>query len=245
MKLLICDDDISTIDLIQNHLDLKEMGITKLLRAYNGNVAKELIDSEKPEMMLCDIGMPLCNGLEVLEYVHNNKIPMVFTFLTCYESFEYARDAVRLGSFNYLTKPTDLNELYDCIIAMNNEAKERFGIKDEFEGMVPSERNVTKVVKDYMREHYNEEIRRDDMASLVYVTPNYLSKLFNEENGMSMREYLNDVRIEEAKKLILTTSMSISEIACSVGMDNISYFSTVFRKLCGCSPIEWKARRTK
>lgn len=69
MKLLMCDDDISTLDVIQNQVDWAELGISRILRAYNGNAAKELLLKEKPELVLCDIGMPLCDGMEVLKFV--------------------------------------------------------------------------------------------------------------------------------------------------------------------------------
>ena len=82
MKLLICDDDITTVDVIQNQLDTAELGITRILRAYNGVTAKELIAAERPELILCDIGMPICNGIEVLKYVYENKIETEFCFLT-------------------------------------------------------------------------------------------------------------------------------------------------------------------
>ncbi|MBR2791406.1 MAG: response regulator, partial [Erysipelotrichaceae bacterium] len=111
MKLLVCDDDISTIDVIQSQLDCKELGISKILRAYNGVMAREVIDAENPDLILCDIGMPLSNGLEVLEYVYNKNPDIEFSFLTCYESFEYAQKAIRYGVTSYLTKPFDLEEV--------------------------------------------------------------------------------------------------------------------------------------
>ena len=98
MKLLICDDDISTVDVIQNQIDWNALGITRILRAYNGTVAKEIILKENPELVLCDVEMPQCNGIEVLKYVSENGIHTNFAFLTCYESFEYAREAVRYGA---------------------------------------------------------------------------------------------------------------------------------------------------
>lgn len=125
MILLLCDDDISTIDVIQNQLDWKELGITRVLRAYNGVTAKEIIQREKPNIILCDIGMPQCNGIEVLKYVYENKIPTEFAFMTCYESFEYARDAVCYGATNYLTKPLDLDELYEVLHGMVLSAQAR------------------------------------------------------------------------------------------------------------------------
>ena len=67
MKLLICDDDISTIDVIQSQLNCQELGISSILRAYNGEAAKEMILTEKPELILCYIGMPKVDGMEVLK----------------------------------------------------------------------------------------------------------------------------------------------------------------------------------
>lgn len=75
---------------------------------------------------------------------------------------------------------------------------------------------------------------------MAFITPNYLSKRFRIEIGMSLREYINQLRIEEAKRLLLSTNLSVSDIAVEVGYDNISYFSTVFRKLCGVSPVDWR-----
>ena len=526
MILLLCDDDISTIDVIQNQLDWKELGITRVLRAYNGVTAKEIIQREKPNIILCDIGMPQCNGIEVLKYVYENKIPTEFAFMTCYESFEYARDAVCYGATNYLTKPLDLDELYEVLhgmvlsaqarqsrekqcdggkrptgVLINNflrslrdglygtdmkkiqeildrrqlgiqadskwrivcvsadttkayqngwdpalmrysykylaqeaianrldfnylvaDAGERFDvlsiflpaeqfteldllqrcqrlchasnvhmsilpvclISDPFplyetavvegemrkkirklrlaEGktylfretsesadvvesfldeeiilnvikqrnkqdymdaagaaadkVTANKRNAEKMiavlhhdllqtfysclrdnniqahvlfrteamrdlntyaersvfdlmifashlfehtvealqtvdaasdvignVKSYIKEHFRENIDRNDMAAVAYITPNYLSKRFRSETGMSLREYINQLRIDEAKRLLLSTNMTISAVACEVGFENISYFSTVFRKLCDMSPVDWRNQK--
>ena len=60
------------------------------------------------------------------------------------------------------------------------------------------------------------------------------------KRGMNLREYINQIRIEEAKRLLLTTNLSVSEVAGMSGYENISYFSTVFRKYTGMSPIDWR-----
>lgn len=106
--------------------------------------------------------------------------------------------------------------------------------------MVDGYSDVVGTVKQYIAEHYKEDIDRNDIAAVAYITPNYLSKRFHMEVGMSLREYINQLRIEEAKRLLLTTNSSVSDIAGEVGFDNISYFSTVFRKLCGMSPMDWR-----
>ncbi|MBR3351284.1 MAG: helix-turn-helix transcriptional regulator, partial [Erysipelotrichaceae bacterium] len=94
--------------------------------------------------------------------------------------------------------------------------------------------------KRYIDENYHENIDRNDVAAVAFVTPNYLSKLFKSSMNINLREYINQLRIEEAKRLLLSTSMSVSEIASYVGYFNISYFSTVFHKIVGVSPFDWR-----
>jgi len=95
-------------------------------------------------------------------------------------------------------------------------------------------------VESYIRAHFRENINREDVAAIAYITPNYLSKQFRSKKGMNLREYINQIRIEEAKRLLLTTNLSVSEVAGMSGYENISYFSTVFRKHTGMSPVDWR-----
>ena len=62
MRLLICDDDISTIDVIQSQLDYKELGISTIFRAYNGQMAKDIIEKEGPELVLWYAGRTFSKG---------------------------------------------------------------------------------------------------------------------------------------------------------------------------------------
>ena len=119
---------------------------------------------------------------------------------------------------------------------------ERIPSQDEGIVKVIASKDVDEALK-FLRAHTDtiqlEDIDRNNVAAVAYITPNYLSKRFRAEMGMSLREYINHLRIEEAKRLLLSTNATISEVASAVGYDNISYFSTVFKKICGMSPVEW------
>jgi len=107
------------------------------------------------------------------------------------------------------------------------------------QGLADSD-DIINRVEAYIREHFRENINRDDVAAIAYITPNYLSKQFRSKKGMNLREYINQIRIDEAKRLLLTTNLSVSEVAGLSGYENISYFSTVFRKQTGMSPVDWR-----
>lgn len=518
MKILICDDDISTVDVIQHQLNWTALGVSQVLRAYNGEAAIRLIDSQRPEIILCDIGMPKVSGIEVLRHIYDNKIPAAFSFLTCHEEFEYARAAIRYGASGYVTKPFDMAELNSEVQHLVQQARSRTSapgreaqarqdsvlnnvlrqisdgmvgtdlsavasllsrnalelsaqsswqlvmtcaditdalqgpwsrellsytltrlhdetladyigsaycltdfdsrflvctcfvpgrmeqalpqrchmlmelcvnqvglrpsilisapfplfraaavkgemaarlprirvlagkiltleeadraagpgsfldahlllgylkrrdrqgcleyigmaihriitsgdytreVMDDFRrellhvflsclrdnGISPQEafedaqlsalsrepaltrqvllryadrlffltdqalqslaegEDIMAKADEYIRAHFRENINREDVAAVACITPNYLSKQFHSRKGMNLREYINKIRIDEAKRLLLTTSLSVSEVAGNVGYDNISYFSTVFRKHTGMSPVDWR-----
>ncbi len=104
--------------------------------------------------------------------------------------------------------------------------------------------SVVGQVKGYIKSHYNEEITRATMASLVFLNPDYLARLFKKETGQSLGAYVQELRIHEAEKLLAETSVPVNEIALRVGYDNFSYFSHIFRERTGLTPNEYRKQYT-
>lgn len=99
--------------------------------------------------------------------------------------------------------------------------------------------SVAERARQFMQEHYSENISRTEIAASVFLTPEYAAKLFKKETGVSLRQYLTEWRIGKAKELLASGDVRISDVAAQVGFDNFSYFSTVFRKEVGCTPNEY------
>ncbi len=100
--------------------------------------------------------------------------------------------------------------------------------------------SVIDKVKRYISLHIGEELSREDIASYVYLNPDYLTRLFKKETGQTITEYIQSERIESTKKLMETTSLSVSKIAEKMGYSNFSHFARMFRKNTGLSPLEYK-----
>jgi YesN/AraC family two-component response regulator len=96
--------------------------------------------------------------------------------------------------------------------------------------------NTARRAAAYVREHYSEPIARSDLAAALGVSENYLTDLFHREMGVSLWTYLNRYRIKQAKALLVSTELKITEIASRVGFDDPAYFSRVFRRYTGRSP---------
>lgn len=92
----------------------------------------------------------------------------------------------------------------------------------------------------FIREHYSEDLSRDEVAASVYITPDYLSRLFKEETGLSINTYLMQVRMEKADELLREGNLTIAEVATQVGFNSLSYFSVVYKKITGHSPSKKK-----
>lgn len=115
MKLLIVDDQLSLHRYLNKVMDWKELGITKVQHAYDGEEAANMVETFRPDLMIMDIHMPLLDGIESLKRIqHLDKIPRTI-ILSAYDQFEYARDALRLHVSQYLLKPVDAELLRDAL----------------------------------------------------------------------------------------------------------------------------------
>ena len=93
---------------------------------------------------------------------------------------------------------------------------------------------------EFINENYTKDINLADVSKYVAVSPYYLSKLFKSERAQNFIEYLTDLRIEAAKKMLMDSEMSAKEVCYAVGYSDPSYFSKVFRKITGLTPVEFR-----
>lgn len=93
----------------------------------------------------------------------------------------------------------------------------------------------------FIAHHYAEPLDLKKIAAAVDLSPNYFSRLFKNGVGLSVHDYLNQVRVEESKKLLLTTRYSLAEIALAMGFSDESYYCKVFRKVVGMTPGKFRS----
>ncbi|MFD0693387.1 response regulator [Paenibacillus sp. GCM10027628] len=114
-SLLIVDDEPLAIRGIQSAIDWKRLGIDPIHTANNAAQAKEVYGNHRIDMMLCDIEMPQDSGLDLLGWVKVHSPDTETVFLTCHADFAFAKQAIQLGSFDYLLKPIPPEELATVI----------------------------------------------------------------------------------------------------------------------------------
>ncbi|MDQ6418036.1 response regulator [Paenibacillus sp. LHD-117] len=114
-QLLIVDDEIHAIRGIEAELEWNKLGISKLHTATNARQAKEVFDNHPIDVMICDIEMPEVNGLQLVAWVKEFYPSAESIFLTCHSEFHYAKEAIHLGSLEYILKPAPAYELESAI----------------------------------------------------------------------------------------------------------------------------------
>ncbi|OAS22069.1 AraC family transcriptional regulator [Paenibacillus oryzisoli] len=103
----------------------------------------------------------------------------------------------------------------------------------------PMHERILEVVR-YMNTHYMQDLPLHLLAEKFYVSPYYLSRFFKEATGFTFVEYLNSVRIKEAKKLLEQSSMKVSLIAKKVGFGSVTHFGRVFKLVTGHAPLYYR-----
>ena len=110
----------------------------------------------------------------------------------------------------------------------------------ELEPLPKNNKSMTAKIMEYCMEHFTETISQKQVADALLISQSSISKLFSGRLHYNFRDYINDLRIEQAKKLLQETDQPVTEVMYACGFTNQSTFNRVFRSACGCSPKEYR-----
>ena len=105
----------------------------------------------------------------------------------------------------------------------------------------PKSKNI-QLALEYINANYAKQLSLEQVAEQVYLNPDYFSRIFKAETGQTFVNYLTDVRMQHAIRLLENTALRVQTIAQQVGYYNASYFSTAFKKKYGMSPYEYRRK---
>lgn len=132
---------------------------------------------------------------------------------------------------NYLNAYTTLSSMKMLLQTVGNYFTRE--TEDKKKEMVQIEQ-----AKEYIYHNLDQDIRREDIAAVVYMNPSYLSRIFKKKEGISLKEFIIQEKMKMAQVLLKTSSLPINIVALKVGYSNFSYFSQVYKKTCGISPTD-------
>lgn len=227
-KVLIVDDESLVREAVKLLGEWERFGVKAVLEAKNGLEAKALIEQERPALILSDIQMPHCDGIELMEWVHDHASSSKLVVLTGYDEYSYMRRAIQYGSFDYLLKPIDPDVLNDTL------SRALAGV------MTESSEDPIAQIGTYIEQHFAEELSLQGMSERFYLSREYISRRFKQQYGLNLSEYVLTIRMNEAKRLLETSRQRIYEVAQAVGFSDDKYFRKVFKKHVGVTPNEFR-----
>lgn len=103
-----------------------------------------------------------------------------------------------------------------------------------------SKESVVTTLQNYIDQNYEENLSRNELAKVVYLSPDYIARIFKKETGISLVNYIIRKRVEIAKDLLKNTDLPIHLISSKVGYENYSYFTKLFKKETNYTPVEYR-----
>lgn len=249
MTAIIVDDEIVAVNALKRRVDWEKFKIQEVFTANSMDQAKEFFNLQKIDLLLCDIEMPGGSGLELFEWVKAYHPETECIFVTCHPDYEYMRQALILGSLDYILKPIDYEELGEILhnaVKRINEKRPITGVDKEtiqriisHEAVNAGESDIEKAKK-YIHQHISDDICVDDIVKEVHLNAQYFMRIFKKETSMPILEYITNERIKLAKELLTGTEFPINRVADCVGYGNYSYFSKLFKRYTKLTPAEFR-----
>lgn len=332
-RVMIVDDWEIFLKQLKRKADFEAHGFTVVHEAANGQDAFHYLLEHDVDLIITDIRMPGWDGIDLLKAMREASIHTHVIFLSEYEDFQYAKQAIHYNITDYLVKPVNAHELQRCLTALkqqlDHQAIQQHVVDDEqiaaiiqcitlkqdalawiqpflkdlgdttdmerlkvqidtyleavtegilkrfpwylrfqlpFTVTIDNKEAIKQVLTDAMetiacpvkRLFYTSAkqpliekvcqfaLTTDDkvtikmIADALFVNKNYLADTFKKETGLTLGDYLIQVKIYRAKVLLLTTTDKLYEISDRLGYRNPEYFSRVFKKETGLTPLQFR-----
>ena len=244
-KIVIAEDEELQLNSLVKKVEKFCPGFTVVGTAQTGSHAYKLICEKAPDILISDIRMPVMTGIELMEKARIMFPELQFIIISGFSEFEYARSAIRLQVSDYLLKPVETEELQKALNKIRLKLQER--AQEESAAFNGDSENKTAeqvafAVIEYLQHHYNEEVNLNQIASALHYSPSYLTKIFVQQYNTTPSKYMISLRMQKAQQLLAhNPELSVRQIGETVGYPEQGYFSRIFKKYVGVSPLEYRS----
>lgn len=231
MQVLIVDDNHFELNGMKDILN-KSFPTAEVSTASNGSSGIKLAQEKSFDLIITDIKMPDISGVDLIREVRKTNRKVKLLVISGYDSFETAKSLLSLNVTDYLLKPLNINEfisVLDKLLQPLQTTEANF-----------SEYTVKAIT--LIKNSYSTPITLDFLAQEIHLAPSYLSRIFTKEVGIGINQYITNLRMEKAKRLLMTSTLKINQIAKDCGFESPSYFNRVFLNQEGISPTEFRKK---
>lgn len=259
-RILVVDDDQEIADYIVSEL----AGRYRCESCSNGLEALQLLlsDPKRFDVVVSDIKMPEMDGLTLLRSIRsNNQIAHVpVLLLTTETEISNRLEGLSAGADAYLSKPFVMDELrvtLDSLIANSQRHRSRFGgnveaIQAAASGDIKLPQGIVAESDSHLLERVTKSVTQhlsqpdfgvDELCAEVGISRSQLHRKMKELTGVGAGEFVRNIRLEQAARLLRETDLNVSQVAYAVSFSNIGHFSKIFRQHFGVFPSEYGAQK--
>jgi YesN/AraC family two-component response regulator len=250
-RVMVVDDDVEIGSYIQQELG----AYYHITSVASGREALRLLmgadDNRQYDLVVSDVMMPEMDGFTLLRMIKTNMnlshIPVVM--LTSKAAVANRLEGLEKGADAFLAKPFDMDELH---VVINNLISKNLRLKGKYSGSQQQKDKVEqKQVKGndealmerimkVVNEHLGDsDLNVEMLCAEVGISRAQLHRKMKEMTGLPVSEFIRNIRLEQAVRLLKEQKINVTQVAYSVGFSNLAHFSTVFRKQFGVSPSEY------
>lgn len=258
INILLIDDELLIRAKIKKYIIEYNFEFDRIFEANNGLDAFKLLSANPNiSLIIADINMPIMNGIDFLKNIRANNFQNKIIFVTGFEKFEYARDSIKLGVYDYLLKPINRSELYCVLKSLGfiNKNQNKNSNKNNFNTKTNSTIELSSTIKTSLTNsnliveniisfidinYSNKEINLNFLSKKFFINSSYLSTMFKKATNKTLIEYISEKRIDKAKNLLKCNEIKISQIHELIGYNDYYYFSKNFKKHTGLSPLKYR-----
>jgi YesN/AraC family two-component response regulator len=240
-----CPPNVLVVDdnpLVRSFLRAALENDANVIEAETGEHAIRVLEARRSilDLMVLDYVLPRQSGLEVLQHTKRKWPWIAVIILTAFGSEDLAVQALRAGAEDYLKKPVQLDTLRESVRALTSSRRNPAATEVEQSGETRSLHPNIRRALAFLREHFAEELTLDSVACEAALSRSHFCRLFHHETGVPFHEYLHQLRVGRAKALLAERHLRVSEVAYTVGFNDLSHFDRTFRRIVGKSPTEYR-----
>lgn len=268
-SILIVDDEKLTRDGLEQYINWNSIGIDDVCTANDGLQALEIARKRSFDILMTDIMMPHLDGVELIRRYRQIDPGVRVILFSGHADADHLKKAINLKTDAYIDKPITLKNVSGVIkdvvwrMDLDKNRKRKDGPDDGgTENISPVHRGdsleiIRRILPNFgsfdsrveqglsfiAKQFYDSNLSVTTVANHLGISPNYYSTIFKRETGMTIGEYITEIRLANAAYLLQTTNMKLYEVSSAIGISDANYLSILFKKRYGVPPLSY--RKTK